>query len=64
LAAVIKNALSRTGTFSSKANERERKNERSSTSIERDAVEKRRDDATRDESRDFEGLAKAQLGYS
>ena len=37
----------RTGTFSAKTNARERKNERSSSAIERDAVEKRRHDATR-----------------
>ena len=42
---VTKNAVSRTETFAAKTSARERKNERSSSSIERDAVEKRRDDA-------------------
>jgi hypothetical protein len=42
-----KNVVSRTGTFLAETNARERKNERSSSSIERDAVEKRRRDATR-----------------
>ena len=51
----------RAGTFAAKTRARERKNERSSASLKRDAVEKRRRDAARrarDESRNFEGLAR------